>query len=189
MLDNTDAEIIGWTRAQILNDREAADDVPDGPWFIWDDAHAVISPADRTIIPAAFPQTIKPTPPPGLNPGAMPTIAETFDSPGLPQLMGPYLIRFADPLHARAAADSRLAMLELCHRTLAADHVDGDNEDTTRPLARQFLRLLAAAFNSRPGYQQVWAPLTGRFGGTRPVTQTDIDRVWPDAVPAGPRDT
>jgi hypothetical protein len=190
MLTETDAAIIAWLRPLILDLRDRVDDVPDGPWQVRDDIHEITSAGNGARSGIGYPQTIKQVLD-GTNAEASPTICETFDAPGQPLIMGPYLVRVADPLHVRAMADSWLAQLGLCHRLIAATS-DGPDDPvvaavrrTETEMGRQWLRLLAAAFKTFPGYDARWAPDGNpQIGGARPWTAADQARRWPDTETA-----
>lgn len=154
MLSNQTADIIAWVRGQILADGELADLIPPDPWEVDVTAPVIISAGTGTEEPQGFPQLIKPVRR-GLVTEA---VAECFDPPGETGTAR-YVVAAASPPAFRAALESRLAMLGLCHRLLAAV-----SDEMVRMAAQHMLRQLAAGYKTRAGYNQAWAPGTLNIG-------------------------
>lgn len=152
MLDPTDAEIIGWTRFQILADLEQADLVPAGPWTV-DVSEPALTGNGTPPVVTGYPQLIKPATLPGVTAEA---ILIAYDPEGTPAVTAPYVVMAADPAATRARLNAALARLGMCHGYLSSAAESG-----TEPPAfiRDMIRLEAAAYAGRDGYQpQAWAP-------------------------------
>jgi hypothetical protein len=149
MLNAVDEAIINWTRGQILADLEAVDLVPPGPWTV-DLTEPALTGNGTPPAQTGFPQIINPGTLPGIKPEAIMCV---YDPEGTPPVTAPYVVAVADPGTVRTRLSAELAKLGLCHSYL------GNAETEPPAILRQMIRLMAAGYAGRDGYQaRAWAP-------------------------------